>query len=39
MRFSDRVEVEQILDRLASGDYRLKSMIAEIVTSDMFLQK
>ncbi len=39
MRFSDRVEVENILDRLASGDYRIKSMIAEIVTSDMFLQK
>ncbi len=39
MGFSDRVEVESVLDRLASGDYRLKSMIAEIVTSDMFLRK
>ncbi len=39
MRFSDRVEVDQILDRLAHDDYRLKSMIAEIVASDMFLQK
>ncbi len=39
IRFSDRVEVEQILDRLANGDYRLKSMITEIVASDMFLKK
>ncbi len=39
MRFSDRVEIENVLDRLASGDYRIKSMISEIVTSDLFLQK
>ncbi len=39
MRFSDRVEVDSILDRLASGDYQLKSMIVEVVTSDMFLHK
>ncbi len=39
MRFSDRVEVEQILDRLASDEYPLKSMLAELVTSDLFLHK
>ncbi len=39
MRFSDRVEVEQILNRLAKKDYRLKSMIVEVVTSEMFLNK
>ncbi|HUP80083.1 MAG TPA: DUF1588 domain-containing protein, partial [Pirellula sp.] len=39
MRFSDRVEVERILDRLATDDYRVKSMITEIVTSDLFLYK
>lgn len=39
MRFSDRVEVESILDRLAKDEYRVKSMITEIVTSDLFLCK
>jgi hypothetical protein len=39
MRFSDRGEVERILDRLATDDYRVKSMIREIVLSDMFLNK
>lgn len=39
MRFSDRVEVEGILDRLANDEYRVRSMITEIVTSDLFLCK
>ena len=39
MRFSDRVEVDQILDRLAGNEFRLKSMVTEIVGSEMFLQK
>ena len=39
MRFSDRVEVESILDRLANDEYRVRSMITEIVTSDLFLCK
>ena len=39
LRFSDRIEVESILDRLAEDGYRVKSMISEIVTSDLFLYK
>ena len=39
LRFSDRVEVERILDRLAKDKYRVKSMITEIVTSELFLCK
>ncbi len=39
MRFSDRVEIDSILERLEQDGYRVKSMIAELVTSDMFLHK
>ncbi len=39
IRFSDRVEVERILDRLSKDDYRVRSLITEIVTSDLFLYK
>jgi len=39
MRFSDRIEVDRILDRLAKDDFRVKSMITEVVTSDLFLYK
>ncbi|MCY2974628.1 MAG: DUF1585 domain-containing protein, partial [Planctomycetota bacterium] len=39
MRFSDRVEVNQMLDRLSKDNYRVQSMIAEIVTSNLFLNK
>ena len=39
IRFSDRIEVDRILDRLAKDDYRVKSMITEIVASDLFLYK
>jgi hypothetical protein len=39
MRFSDRVEVDQMLDRLSKDDYRVQSIITEIVTSNLFLNK
>jgi hypothetical protein len=39
MCFSDRVEIEQMLDRLAKDEYRVKSIITEIVTSNLFLSK
>lgn len=39
MRFSDRIEVDQILDRLAKDHYPVKSIITEIVTSRLFLNK
>ena len=39
MRFSDRVEVDLILDRLAKEHYPVRSIIAEIVTSNLFLNK
>jgi hypothetical protein len=39
IRFSDRVEIEQILNRLAKDQYPVKSMITEIVTSNLFLNK
>jgi hypothetical protein len=39
MRFSDRIEVDQMLDRLSKNDYRVQSMIIEIVTSNLFLNK
>ena len=39
MRFSDRVEVDLILDRLANEHYPVRSMIAEIVASNLFLSK
>jgi hypothetical protein len=39
MRFSDRVEVNQMLDRLSKDNYRVQSMITEIVTSNLFLNK
>ncbi len=39
MRFSDRIEVNQMLDRLSKDDYRLQSIITEIVISNLFLNK
>ncbi|NKB71063.1 MAG: DUF1592 domain-containing protein [Candidatus Latescibacteria bacterium] len=39
VRFSDRVEIERILDRLADSDYGVRSMVHEIVQSDLFLNK
>ncbi len=39
MRFSDRVEVDLILDRLAKEHYPVRAMIEEIVVSNLFLNK
>ena len=39
MRFSDRVEVDFILDRLANEHFPVKSILTEIVTSNLFLNK
>jgi len=39
MRFSDRVEVDLILDRLAKEHYPVRSILSEIVTSNLFLNK
>lgn len=38
-RFSDRVEIEEILDKTAEDGYRIRSLIAEVATSTMFLNK
>jgi hypothetical protein len=38
-RFSDRVEVERILDRLEPEGFPVRWMIEEIVCSPMFLNK
>ena len=38
-RFSDRVEIEEILERLAGTHYPVRSMIEEVVCSRMFLNK
>jgi hypothetical protein len=39
VRFSDRPEVERILDRAASSEYGVRSLIHEIVQSPLFLMK
>jgi hypothetical protein len=39
VRFGDRDKVEAILDRTAKGGYGVKSLIREIVTSELFLKK
>ncbi|MEQ1830400.1 MAG: DUF1588 domain-containing protein, partial [Pirellula sp.] len=38
-RFSDRVEIEQILDRWAPDHFPVRSLIEEVVCSPMFLNK
>ncbi len=38
-RFSDRVEIEEILDETAVDGYRIRTLIAEVATSTMFLNK
>ena len=38
-RFSDREEIESILDRNAASGYPVGSLIADIATSQMFLNK
>ncbi len=38
-RFSDRVEIEAVLDRTAAANYPVRSLIEEIVVSQMFRNK
>ena len=37
MRFSDRAEIEAILDRSAPGGYRIGDLLYEFVQSRIFL--
>ena len=37
VRFSDRKEIEGMLDRASSGGYRVKDLIHELVASEIFL--
>jgi hypothetical protein len=39
VRFSDRPEIEKILDRAALSQYGFRSLIHEVVQSQLFLQK
>jgi hypothetical protein len=39
VRFGDRAKVEQILDRAAASHYGVRSLVQEIVQSDLFLNK
>jgi hypothetical protein len=39
VRFSDREQVEKILQRTSAGDYRVRSLVHELVQSEMFLRK
>jgi hypothetical protein len=39
IRFGDRPEIEQILDRASSSHFGVKSLVAEIVQSEMFRMK
>lgn len=39
VRFGDRAELERILDRAAPGGYGLRSILREIVISDLFRRK
>lgn len=39
VRFGDRPEVEEILDRASAGDYGVRSLVHAIVQSDLFLNK
>ncbi len=39
VRFSDREEVEKILARAKDGDYGVRSLVRELVRSEMFLTK
>jgi hypothetical protein len=38
-RFSDRAEIEGILDRVAKEGYPVRTLVSEIATSRMFLNK
>lgn len=39
VRFADRAEVERILERASSSHYGVRSLIHELVQSDLFLKK
>ena len=39
IRFSDRAQIEQVLERASSSHYGVKSLISELVQSDLFLKK
>jgi hypothetical protein len=39
IRFSDRADIENILDRSRRSDYGLRTLIQELVNSDIFLYK
>ncbi|MGZ8938931.1 MAG: DUF1585 domain-containing protein [Limisphaerales bacterium] len=39
IRFADRPEIEAILERAASSHYGVRSLIHELIQSDLFLKK
>jgi hypothetical protein len=39
VRFSDRAEIERILQRAKAKDYGVRSLVHEIISSDLFLNK
>jgi hypothetical protein len=39
VRFSDREQIEEILERTRSSDYGVSSLVKELIRSDMFLNK
>ena len=39
VRFSDRSEVSDILDRTSSSGYRVRDLIHEVVQSELFSQQ
>ena len=39
VRFSDREQIEQILQRTRAGNYGLRSIVRELVQSDLFQTK
>ena len=39
VRFSDRAQIEQVLQRASAGSYGVKSLVHEVVQSELFLMK
>ena len=39
IHFSDRAQIERILDQAASGGYGIRSLVQALVGSDLFLNK
>jgi len=39
VRFSDREEIEKILERTKAGQYGVRSIVRELVQSELFLKK